>query len=49
MSENLEKKKKEYIGYCNMCFSLNIKPVPIESFNEDESNKVKETYLLFKK
>lgn len=43
------KRRIEYIGYCNMCVTLTIKPVTIENFTQSEYQKVKETYLVFKR
>jgi hypothetical protein len=49
MKEAKEITQSMYGGYCNMCKELSIEPIPYHSFNKDEYNKVRETYLTFKK
>ncbi len=44
-----ERLKSLYIGYCNMCSVLTIKPILIDDFNESEYKRVKETYLAFRR
>ena len=38
-----------YGGYCGMCRELGIEPVPYHSFNLEEYNNVRDTYLTFKR
>ena len=44
-----ENKWKLYVGYCNMCTVLTISPTSIDNFTQSEYQKVKETYLAFKR